>query len=99
MEMISIWADEISLKLVELAVGEVHLGMSFHELLQRVLLLLLVAGGFAHLLLPLVVHHLLHHASRLPVKVAQLAVLRLHLWSKDGDVLNGLVFRDKPSWC
>ena len=84
MEMISIWADEISLQLVELAVGEVHLRMSFHELLQRVLLLLLVAGGFAHLLLPLVVHHLLHHATRLSIQIAQLTVLGLHLQKDTG---------------
>lgn len=49
------------------------------ELLQHVHLLLLIARRLAHLLLPLIVHHLLHHAARLAVQVAQLAVLRRNL--------------------
>ena len=53
------------------------------ELLQDFGLLLLVAGRLALLLLPLVVHHLLHHAPRLSVEVAQLAVLGLDLGGID----------------
>jgi hypothetical protein len=53
--------------------------MSFLEFLQHFQLFLLVAGGFAHLLLPLIVHHLLHHATGLAVQVTQLAVLGLDL--------------------
>lgn len=53
------------------------------ELLQDIGLFLLVAGGFALLLLPLVKHHLLHHTPSLAVEVAQLAVLGLYLGSVD----------------
>jgi len=49
------------------------------ELLEQVHLLLIIAGGQAHLFLPLVEHHLLDHGARLAVQVAQLAVLRLDL--------------------
>ena len=49
--------------------------MLFLKLLQQVHLLLLIARRLAHLLLPLVPHHLLHHAAGIAVQVAQLAVL------------------------
>ena len=49
------------------------------ELLQHLKLLLLIARRLAHLLLPLIKHHLLDHPPRLAVQVAQLAVLRLDL--------------------
>lgn len=49
------------------------------ELLEDIQLLLFVTGGLASLFLPLVVHHLLHHAAGLAVQVAQLAVLGLDL--------------------
>lgn len=51
--------------------------------LQHLHLLLLLARRLAHLLLPLVVHHLLHHRARLPVQIAQLAVLRRDLGRVD----------------
>jgi hypothetical protein len=66
-----------------LHVGKVHFGMLFLELLEDVELLLLVAGGLARLLLPLIVHHLLDHAPRLSIEVAQLAVLGLDLAGVD----------------
>jgi hypothetical protein len=50
-----------------------------HKLLQHVLLLLLIASGLSHLLLPLVIHHFLNHASSLSIKVTQSAVFRLNL--------------------
>jgi hypothetical protein len=53
------------------------------ELGQEVELLLLVARGLASLLLALVEHHLLDHAARLAVEVAQLAVLGLDLAGVD----------------
>lgn len=53
------------------------------ELLQQLELLLLVACRLASLLLPLVKHHLLDHAARLAVEVAQLAVLGLDLGGVD----------------
>lgn len=42
------------------------------SLLEDVLFLLLLRRGQAHGLLPLVVHHLLHHPARLSVQVRQL---------------------------
>jgi hypothetical protein len=66
-----------------LRIRKVHLWVRFLELLQEVQLLLLVAGGLAGLLLPLVEHHLLDHAPRLSVEVAELAVLRLDLAGVD----------------
>lgn len=41
-------------------------------LFQDVLFLLLLRGGQTHGLLPLVVHHLLHHAACLPIQIGQL---------------------------
>lgn len=49
------------------------------ELLQHLQLLTLVARRQSHLLLPLIVHHLLHHAPRLPVQVPQFRILGLDL--------------------
>lgn len=49
--------------------------MLLHKLLQQILLLLLITSRFPHLLLPLIKHHLLHHAARRPVQIAELAVL------------------------
>lgn len=49
------------------------------ELLQQLQLLLLIARRLAHLLLPLIEHHLLDHPPRLAVQIAQVAVLRLDL--------------------
>lgn len=53
--------------------------MTLLELFQDIQLALLVARRLPQLLLPLVVHHLLDHAPRLAVQVAQLAVLGLDL--------------------
>lgn len=49
------------------------------ELLQHIHLLAIITGRQTHLLLPLIEHHLLHHPARLPVQIAQLAVLGLDL--------------------
>ena len=46
------------------------------EFLQQVHLLLVVTGRLPHLLLPLIIHHLFHHAAGLPVQVAQFGILR-----------------------
>mmetsp|Transcript_26783 Transcript_26783/g.63517 ORF Transcript_26783/g.63517 Transcript_26783/m.63517 type:complete len:217 (-) Transcript_26783:660-1310(-) len=62
---------------VDLAIGEIHLGVLPLELLQNVELLLLVGRRQAHSLLPLVVHHLFDRLPRLAVEVAQVRVLRL----------------------
>ena len=53
------------------------------ELLQDIRLLLLVTRGLSLFLLPLVKHHLLHHAPCLSVEVAQFAVLGLDLGGVD----------------
>ena len=45
------------------------------ELLQHLHLLLLVTRRLAHLLLPLIIHHFLHHTPRLAVQITQLAIL------------------------
>ena len=49
--------------------------MTLLKLLQQIQLALFLARRLPHLLLPLVIHHLLHHAPRLPVQIAQFAVL------------------------
>lgn len=41
-------------------------------LLQDFLFLLLIGGGQAHGLLPLVIHHFFHHAASLTVQIRQL---------------------------
>ncbi len=53
-------AGNISWRLDELVLRKVHFRMGRHELLEHVLLFLLVGRRQTHLLLPLVVHHLLH---------------------------------------
>eukprot|EP00035_Acanthoeca_spectabilis_P040071 m.67181 g.67181 ORF g.67181 m.67181 type:complete len:365 (+) comp9851_c0_seq1:3382-4476(+) len=63
----------------DLGVAEVHLGVGLLELLKHGKLVLLVRGRQPGLLLPLVVHHLLDHATGLAVQVAELGVLRLNL--------------------
>jgi hypothetical protein len=67
----------------ELGLAKVHFWVRVHELLEHVLFVLLLRGGQAHRLLALVVHHLLHSLARVPVKVAELAILRLHLLRVD----------------
>lgn len=62
-----------------LGIREIHLRMLLLKLLQHLHLLLVVTARQSHLLLPLVVHHLLHHAPRLSVQIAELAVLRRNL--------------------
>ena len=57
--------------------------MRLHKLVQHLLLLLLVTRRQALLLLALIIHHLLDHAPRLAVQVAELAVLRLDLGHVD----------------
>ena len=51
--------------------------MTLLELLQNIQLPLLITRRLSHLLLPLIIHHFLHHAPRLTVQIPQLAVLRL----------------------
>jgi hypothetical protein len=46
--------------LTELGIGEIHLWMCLHELIQHLLLLHLITRWLAHLLLSLIEHHLLH---------------------------------------
>lgn len=53
--------------------------MTLLKLLQHIQLPLLLTRRLPHLLLPLIKHHFLHHAPRLPVQIPQLAVLRLYL--------------------
>merc|ERR1712216_87971 len=62
--------------IVDLRFRKIHLWMRSHELLQHVVLLPLVRSRLPKGLLPLVVHHLLHRHSCLPVQVRQLGVLR-----------------------
>jgi hypothetical protein len=54
------------------------------KLLQHLHLLLLIARGLSHLLLPLVIHHLLHHRAGLAIEITQLTILRLDLGGVDG---------------
>ena len=74
-----LWCSLPTAHSTHLRIRKVHLRMLFLELLQQVQLLLLVARGLAHLLLPLIEHHLLDHAPRLAVQIAQVAVLGLDL--------------------
>ena len=48
-------------------------------LLQHINLLTLITRRLPHLLLPLVIHHLLHHPPRLPVQIPQFAIIRRDL--------------------
>lgn len=57
--------------------------MLTHELLEYVLLLLLLAVRLPLPLHLLIIHHLLDHAPRLAIQVAQLAVLRCDLRGVD----------------
>ena len=57
--------------------------LTAHKLLQHILLLLLITRRLPHFLLPLIIHHLLDHAPRLPVQITQLAILRLDLGDVD----------------
>mmetsp|Transcript_4347 Transcript_4347/g.9414 ORF Transcript_4347/g.9414 Transcript_4347/m.9414 type:complete len:303 (-) Transcript_4347:164-1072(-) len=66
-----------------LRLAEIHLRMLLHKLLEHVLLSLLVGGGKARRLLPLIIHHLLHRLPRVAVEIRQLGVLRLHLLRVD----------------
>ena len=45
------------------------------KLLQHLHLLRLLTRRLPHLLLPLIIHHLLHHPPRLPVQIPQLRIL------------------------
>lgn len=61
------------------------------KLPQQLRLFLLIARRQTSLLLALVIHHLLDHASRIAVKVPKLRVLRLDLgdvdlWCRGDDV-------------
>lgn len=61
------------------------------KLLQNIRLLLIIARHPACLLLALIIHHLLNHAPRLTIEVAQLRVLRANLryvdcWSASHDM-------------
>ncbi|CAN0854834.1 hypothetical protein LINGRAHAP2_LOCUS6031, partial [Linum grandiflorum] len=58
-------------------IDKLHLGHI--KLLQKLLLLNLLASWQPSLFLPLIKHHLLHRRPRLPIQIAQLALLRLHL--------------------
>lgn len=53
------------------------------ELLQQINLLLLITSRQAHLLLPLIKHHLLHHAPRLAIQIRQGRILRHDLGDVD----------------
>ena len=53
-------------------IRKVHLWVFFHELLEKVLLLHFVAGGFVHGLLALVKHHFLHCLSGVFIEITQL---------------------------
>jgi hypothetical protein len=65
--------------------------MLFLKFSQHLHLLLILARWLAHLLLPLIIHHLLNHTPRFAVQIAQLAVLGrdfacINLWGGGDDV-------------
>jgi hypothetical protein len=62
-----------------LHITKIHLRMLRLELPHNLRLLLLIAARLASLLLPLIVHHLLDHPSRLAVQVTELAVFGRNL--------------------
>lgn len=49
----------------------------WHSLLEYILLLAIFTGGQTHLLLPLIVHHFLHHAACLSIQIGQFRWLRI----------------------
>lgn len=65
------------LYLAHFGVTKVQLWVRAFEGLQHVQFLLLITGRLPHLLLPLIIHHLLNHTSRLAIQISQLAILRL----------------------
>ena len=74
---------------VDLGIAKVHLGVLRLELFEDIRLLLFLRRGQTLLLLPLVEHHLLDHAARLPVEVRELRILWLDLGDVDlGGVLD-----------
>ena len=68
---------------VEFCLGEVHLWVSVHELLQCLLLCHFVRSRETHLFLSLIEHHFLNNASSVAIQVRKLRVLRLNLASVD----------------
>ena len=66
-KVVSVLHPPTKKSLGELRLGEVHLGVRLHELLEDVLLALLVGRRLAHGLLALVVHHLLDGHARLAI--------------------------------
>ena len=59
-----------------LRITKIHLRMLHLKLLQHSHLPLLITSRLPHLLLPLIIHHFLHHAPRLPIQIPQLGILR-----------------------
>jgi hypothetical protein len=66
-----------------LNITKIHLRMLRLELAHNLRFLLLVAARLASLFLPLIVHHLLDHPSRLAVQVTELAVFGRNLADVD----------------
>ena len=69
--------------LIHLRLTKIHLRMLLHKLLQHILFLLLITRWLALFLLALIIHHLLDHASRLPIQISQFAILGLDLGNID----------------
>lgn len=63
----------------EFALGKVHFGVGFHELLHFSFLVKLIRCGQALLLLSHIKHHLLHSGSCFPLKVWELWWFRVNL--------------------
>ena len=53
------------------------------KLLQHIRLLLIIARRLAHLLLPLIIHHLLHHAPRLSIQITEFTIFWCDLGGVD----------------
>lgn len=60
---------------IDLSLAKIHLRMLRLELAQQILLLLIIASGQTSLLLSLIVHHFLDHASCLAVQVGEVGGL------------------------
>lgn len=58
-----------------LRITKIHLRVLSLKLLQHIHLLRLLARRLPHLLLPLIIHHLLHHSPRFPVQIPQFRIL------------------------
>lgn len=53
--------------LIEFALWKVHFWVGSHEFFHHIFFFLFIRSGFAHLFLPLIIHHFFNHRSSFPI--------------------------------